>query len=245
MFNREKFFDYIINTYLNQSTRFTQGQVYRILYELHKHGMLFHLDDNPRDVGSTTDTGEWMHTFSGREATILWTVQPAFFGIEALPDFHGDPHQICCDLARSKSYAFEENQPFATRTLPRYSFYFEDEPEQFMTGFTEPKTVNGSAVGCPLFSFDQLYNLLTTNGYQFVVSHIQPPGRPEFNHSVFEITGSQGTEYHESDHITIEGEFVLALDGSRFCVYDTSPIGWDLFIDKCEEPNPQDWYGYL
>ena len=37
MFNREKFFAYILDLFLKQGGKFTQGQVYRILWEINKH----------------------------------------------------------------------------------------------------------------------------------------------------------------------------------------------------------------
>lgn len=236
MFNREKFFEYVINLYLNQSNRFTQGQVYRILYELHKHGMLFHLDDNPSDVGhyAPPEHGQWVNLFTNREAAILRTVQPAFFGIDVLPDYEGCPHRICCEVSNFSS----EN----LRTLPFWGFSFDDEPDNSFKGFTSPQRWNGW--GCPLLRYEDMKRLLETGGYTFVVTYNRQASLlPQY--AVFLISGIDGEIYPPGEEIIINPERVMNTNEDIAIVYSTDQLGLCFNVDDCLEHNPHDWEGYL
>lgn len=235
MFNREKFFEYVINLYLNQSNRFTQGQVYRILYELHKHGMLFHLDDNPSDVGHY-EGDQWVNLFTNREAAILRTVQPAFFGIETLPDYEGCPHRICCELTMSDQA--EGRYP----TLPLWGFSFDDEPENRFKGYTYPNRWNGW--GVPLLQWCDVLPILIEGEYTYTVEHPDNANHREDLPPVFTITGDPNQEVYE-EPLVLKGFDIRTTKGTLRHVYDMGNFGLCFNVDECLEANPHDWEGYL
>ena len=225
MFNREKFFAYILDLFLKQGGKFTQGQVYRILWEMNQHDMLFHLDDNPAEVGRTTGTGEWMHTFTTYEATVLSVMQPAFFGAGTLPDFSGDPHEICCQLTMTDE-AYGRH-----RMLPRWGFSFdEDEDDNRYVGFTEPKRWNGW--GCPMLPKDQVETML---------NEMEGSLKWEYRDRGFDVTSVD----YPDDVMRLEGEVVLDVEGNHHLVFGTGELGWCFNVGTCQEINKHDWEGYL
>jgi hypothetical protein len=225
MFNREKFFAYILDLFMKQGGKFTQGQVYRILWEMNGQNMLFHLDDLPKDVGHTTDTGEWMYTFNVYEATVLYTVQPAFFGADTLPNFAGDPHEICCQLTMTDE-AYGRH-----RVLPRWGFSFDEhDNDNHYVGFTEPKRWNGW--GCPMLPKEQVETMLNEMCDQLTWT---------YRDRGYDVVGK---DY--PDCVTrMEGEVLLDVDGNYHLVYETSGLGWCFNVGTCQEVNPADWEGYL
>lgn len=239
LFNREKFFKYVLDTYLSGEGSFTQGQVYRILWELCNNSLLFHLDDNPYMVGhySHNDPDLWVPTFTEYEASILSTVVPAMFGIETLPDYEGDPHRVCVEILRD--YRVAES---TERTLPRWGFTFDDDPDSVYFAFTEPRTWNGW--GCPLLSLTEITNLLKELGYPFEVKEILADN-PQFNRHAVTVKGGDGYLYEPDECIRIEGEFVISRNGVRYCVYATVNLGLCFNVVDCVEMNPDDWEGYL
>ena len=233
MFNREKFFEYVINLYLNQSNRFTQGQVYRILYELHKHGMLFHLDDNPSDVGhyAPPEHDQWVNLFTNREAAILRTVQPALFGIDVLPDYEGCPHRICCELTMPSQE--EGRYP----TLPLWGFSFDDQSNNHFQAYSYPTTWNGW--GVPLLNWADMVSVLLEGHYWY-----ESAACPVHGVQIMTVTGQVGEAAYE-EPIVLKPFMVRGTDDAIHWVYDTSPFGLCFNVDDCQQTNQHDWEGYL
>jgi len=225
MFNRQKFFEHFLNVYLKQDKCLTQGQVYAFLYHSHKHGFLYHLDDDPSEIYITEQGHRRGKLFSPREVEVLGYLVPAFCN---LPDYENDPHRICCEVSNHSA----EN----VRTLPRWRFNFDEDEQVDFIGFTEPRLWNGW--GCPLLAFSDFNKILSDGRYQFTVSH-------EGNVSTFLITGTQDDNYDPSDYIVIQGEPVLSRLGDAFTVYDTAPLGLCFNVDDCYETNADDWQGYF
>lgn len=226
MFNREKFFAYILDLFMKQGGKFTQGQVYRILWEMNANDMLFHLDDSPKDVGRYDETGSiWTPTFSIYEATILYTVQPAFFGAETLPDFSGDPHEICCQLTMTDE-AYGRH-----RVLPRWGFSFDDhENDNHFVGFTEPKRWNGW--GCPLLPKEHIEEMLNDMSDQYTWT---------YRDRGYDVADKD----YPDDVMRLEGEVLLDVNGEYHLVYETGELGWCFNVGDCQEVNAKDWEGYL
>lgn len=232
-FNREKFFNnYILNTYLGQGCKFTQGQVYRILYELHSHGMLFHLDDDPSTVGNSTQDGGWVNLFTKREAAIMSTIQPALFGSSVLPDYEGDPHRICCQLTMS------DPSEGRYEVLPNWGFSFDDQEDNYYRGYTRPDMWNGW--GVPLLQWGDMVTILLEGQYRYEVNVNTTPDVP----IVFTIYGDPNQPDYE-EPLILKGFNIRTTDGSLRHVYDTSPLGLCFNVDDCQEKNPHDWEGYL
>lgn len=231
MFNRQKFFEHFLATYLRQGKSFTQGQVYAFLYHAHEHGFLFHLDDDPSEIYIMEQGHKRGLLFSPRELEILAEITPGFFG-KCLPDYDNDPHCICCEI---DNYS-DEN----VRTLPRWRFNFDEDEQVDFIGFTEPRLWNGW--GCPLLAYVDLNKILLDGRYRFEVTHID---NESYQRSTFLITGTADERYNESDYITIHGEAVLSRLGDKFIVYDTSPLGLCFNVDECYETNAPDWEGYF
>lgn len=231
MFNREKFFEYVINLYLNQSNRFTQGQVYRILYELHHHGLLFHLDDNPADVGHY-EGDQWVNLFTNREAAILRTVQPAFFGIDVLPDYEGCPHRICCEL----TMASQEEGRYPT--LPLWGFSFDDQvDDNHFQAYSYPTTWNGW--GVPLLNWADMVSILLEGYYRYTSTAC-----PVHGVQIMTVMGDPNQNVYE-EPIVLKPFMVRGTDDAIHWVYDTGYFGLCFNVDQCLEANPYDWEGYL
>lgn len=219
MFNREKFFAFILDLFLKQGGKFTQGQVYRILWEMNQHDMLFHLDDDPWTIIGRTG----FQLFNTYEATILRTVVPAFFGVEVLPDFSGDPHEICCQLTLTdEAYG-------RYRTLPRWAFSFDDETTVYV-GYTEPRRWNGW--GCPLLSKEQVERLLSGMETGYIWAY------RDRGYDVINLS-------YPDEVCRLEGELVRDLDGMLYLVYDMREMGLCFNVGDCREINAGDWEGYL
>lgn len=232
MWNRERFFEFIMVTLTSQALKYTQGQVYRVLWELHMHGLLFHLDDDPFELPMPVGCGK---LFSGREAAILKLCVPYFFGGEVLPDYDGDAHRICVELTN--------NSPENPRTLPRWGFSFDEEPENHYTAFTEPRRWNGWA--CPLLPYEVLNQLLLEQEYKYsTVRFIAKDGHPAA-HLSFVIRSIQGTDLLADEYIVIDGEIVRDREGVQHLCYPTSQLGLCFNIDDCQELNVENWVGYF
>ena len=230
--NRKAFFNHFMQLYLEQSQKFTQGQVYRFLFDLHQQHLLFHLDDDPYDlVNAVTNDA----TFSKYEAAILAVIVPTFFGTDTLPDYEGDPHRIAIDLAMPYSPSTPSTHPYDERTppvLPRWGFSFDDQRSNHYIGFTLPRTWNGW--GVPMLPYSAILEILLDGRYRFDVIGMDVL-----------VHGDSESSYQESDYIRLKATSIMDRSGISHVVYDTSPLGLTFNIDDCQEANAHDWVGYL
>lgn len=234
MINRQKFFECFANEAAED--RFTQGKVYRFLYDLHSLGLLFHLDDDPHEIinfrgekRNEFDLPVAEPTFTPDEAQILQElIVPKLFSTP-LPNYENDPHRICIEIAN-----FNSVTPV---TLPQWGFSFDDsEDDNAYVGFTKPKCWNGW--GCPMFTYADMKAIIESGEYSYTENYTffddQWPKMASFI-----VTDGNG------ELVELTGEIILDTEGTPTWVYDSSPLGWCFNIGDCQEPNAEDWEGYF